>query len=65
MRTWYNLTLMMVRETSNGSYTAPAMLLGQSEALKPIDVSIHLWCGDALGAGMAAATSQRRFLMMR
>jgi hypothetical protein len=42
-----------------------AMLLGQSEALKLINVSIHLWCGAALGAGAAAATSRRKFLMMR
>jgi hypothetical protein len=26
-----------------------SMLLEQSEALKLIDVSIHLWCGTALG----------------
>jgi hypothetical protein len=65
IRTWYNLMLMMVRETSSGSCPAPAMLLGQSEASKLIDVSIHLWCGTAFGAGAAAATSQCRFLMMR
>jgi hypothetical protein len=29
IRTWYNLTLTMVGETSNESYLTPAMLLGQ------------------------------------
>jgi hypothetical protein len=38
---WYNLMLAMARETSSGSFPAPAMLLGQSVALKLIDVSIH------------------------
>jgi hypothetical protein len=33
IRTWYNLMLVMVGETISGSYMAPAMLLGQSEAL--------------------------------
>jgi hypothetical protein len=65
IRTWYSLTLMMVGETSSGTYPARAMLLGQSEASKLIDVSIHLWCGAALGVGTTAATSWRRFLMMR
>jgi hypothetical protein len=41
------------------------MFLGQSEASKPIDVSIHLRCGAALGAGAAATTARRRVLMMR
>jgi hypothetical protein len=65
IRTWYNLTLTMAGETSSGSYPALAMLLGQSDALKLIDVSIDLWCGAALGAGVATATSRRRFLMMQ
>jgi hypothetical protein len=33
------------------------MLLGQSEVLKLIHVSNHLWCGTALGALAAVATS--------
>jgi hypothetical protein len=57
--------LMIVGETSSGTCPALAMLLGQSEALKMIDVSIHLWCGATLGLGRATATSQRKFLMMR
>jgi hypothetical protein len=57
--------LTMVRETSSGSCPAPIMLLGQSEASKLINVSIHLWCGVALGASAATATSQRRFITMR
>jgi hypothetical protein len=65
IRTWYNLTLMMVGETSSGSYPTPAMLLGQSEASKLIDVSINLWCGAALGAGAVSTTSRRRFLTMQ
>jgi hypothetical protein len=65
IRMWYSLMLMMVREMSSGSYPALVMLLEQSEALKLIDVSIHLWCGTTFGAGAAVATSQRRFLMMR
>jgi hypothetical protein len=65
IRTWYNLMLTMVGETSSGSYPAHVMLLGQSEASKLIDVSIHLWCDTAFGAGAVAATSRRRFLMMR
>jgi hypothetical protein len=65
IRTWYRLMLMMARETNNESYPAPAMLLGQSEAPKLIDVSIHLWCGAALWAGVAATTSRCRLLTMR
>jgi hypothetical protein len=65
IRTWYNLMLTMVEETSSGSCPAPAMLLGQSKASKMIDVSIHLWCGVAFGAGAATTISWRRFLMMR
>jgi hypothetical protein len=57
--------LTLVGETTSESCPAPATLLGQLEALKLIDVSIHLWCGAAFGAGAAAATSRRRFLMMR
>jgi hypothetical protein len=65
IRMWYSLMLMMVGETSSGSYLTPAMLLGQSEASKLIDISIHLWCGTAFGAGVATATSQHRIFMMR
>jgi hypothetical protein len=65
IRIWYSLTLMMVKETSSGSYPAPAMLLGQSVASKLIGVSIYLWCGAALGADATVATSRRRFLTMR
>jgi hypothetical protein len=64
MRMCYSLMLMMVGEMSSGSYPAPAMVLGQLEALKLIDVSIHLWCSTTFGAGAAAATSRRRFFMM-
>jgi hypothetical protein len=32
IKTWYNLTLAMVGETSSESCPAPAILLGQSEA---------------------------------
>jgi hypothetical protein len=64
-RTWYNLMLVMVSEMRSGSYPAPAMFLGQSAASKPINVSIHLWWGAGLGAGVATATAQHRVLMMR
>jgi hypothetical protein len=64
IRTWYNLNLAMVGEMTSGSYPAPAMFLGQSEASKPIDVSIQLWWGATLGTSAAAATTQRRELMM-
>jgi hypothetical protein len=43
IRTWYSLTLEMVREMTSWSCPAPAMFLVQLEALKPMDVSIHLW----------------------
>jgi hypothetical protein len=36
---------------------SPTMFLGQSKAMKPMDVSIHLWWGASLGAGAAAATA--------
>jgi hypothetical protein len=42
IRMWYVFMLMMVGETSSRSCPTPAMLLGQSEALKLIDVSIHM-----------------------
>jgi hypothetical protein len=42
IRTWYNLMLAMVGETISGSCSAPSMFLGQFEASKLIDVSIHL-----------------------
>jgi hypothetical protein len=64
IRMWYILMLMMVEEMKSRSYLAPAILLGQSEVSKLIDVSIHLWCGVAFGAGAATTTSRRRFLMM-
>jgi hypothetical protein len=57
IKTWYNLTLAMVGETSSGSYPTPAMLLEQSEASNPIGVSTHLLCGAAFGAGATVAIS--------
>jgi hypothetical protein len=42
IKTWYNLTMAMVGETSSGSYLVPAMLLGQLEASDSIGVSNHL-----------------------
>jgi hypothetical protein len=65
IKTWYNMTLEMVRKTSRGSYPAPTLLLGQSEASNPIGVSTHLWCGAAFGARATAAISQRRVLTTR
>jgi hypothetical protein len=65
IKMWYNLTLVMVGETSSGSCPVPTMLLGQSEASNPIGISTHLRCGDALNAGAAAAISQHMVLMMR
>jgi hypothetical protein len=62
-RTWYNLMLVMVEETRSVSYSAPALFLGQLEASKMIDVSIHLWWGTALVVGAAAATARSRVLM--
>jgi hypothetical protein len=62
IKTWYNLMLEMVGETSSGSCPVPAMLLGQSEASNPIGVSTHLWCGAAFGARATAAISRRRVL---
>jgi hypothetical protein len=38
------------------------MFLGQSKASKPIDISIHLWWGTALGAGAAVTTARCRVL---
>jgi hypothetical protein len=61
IRTWYNLVLMMVKETSSGSCPAPTTLLGQLEALK----LNHLWCGVAFGVGASVVTSRHRFLTMR
>jgi hypothetical protein len=63
--TWYNLMLVMVGETSSESCPTPTMLFGQLEASNPIGVSIHLWCGAALGTGAAAAISWRMVLTMR
>jgi hypothetical protein len=65
IRTWYNLLLAMVGETSNGSCPTPDMRFRQSEALNPINVSTHLRCGAAFGAGAAAAISRRKVLTMR
>jgi hypothetical protein len=65
IRTWYNLTLTMVGETSSGSCPVPTMLLGQSVTSNPIGVSTHLLCGAAFGAGAAAAISRRKVLKMR
>jgi hypothetical protein len=42
IRMWYNMTLAMVGEPTSGSYLAPTIFLGQSEASNPIDNSIHL-----------------------
>jgi hypothetical protein len=53
IKKWYSLTLEMVGEMISGSYPAPVMFLGQSEASKPIDVSIHLWCSASLGKGQS------------
>jgi hypothetical protein len=61
-RTWYNLMLAMVGDTSSGSCLASDMFLGQSEKSKMIDISIHLWWGAALGASAAIATTQHRVL---
>jgi hypothetical protein len=57
--------LAMVGETSSENCPTPTMFLGQSEALKPINISIHLWCGAALGAGATTATSRRSVLTGR
>jgi hypothetical protein len=65
IRTWYSLTLAMVGETSSSSYPAPAMLLGQSEASNPIEVSTHMRCGATFDARAAAAISQRKVLTIR
>jgi hypothetical protein len=65
IRTWYNLMFVMARDMSSGSCPVPAMLLGQSNESKLIGVSIHLWCGAALGAGTATAFSWRSVLPMR
>jgi hypothetical protein len=64
IRMWYSLMLTMVGEMSSGRCPAPAMLSGQSEASKLIDVSFHLWCSSTFGAGAAAATSRCRFWTM-
>jgi hypothetical protein len=40
-RTWYNLMLAMVGETTNESCLTPDMFLGQSKASNTIDISIH------------------------
>jgi hypothetical protein len=65
IRMWYNLMLAMVREMTSGSYPAPTIFLGQSEASKQIDISIHLWCGAALGAGAVVVIARHRVLMTR
>jgi hypothetical protein len=62
---WYNLMLAMVGETTSKSYPAPAMFFMQSEVLKPMDVSIHLWWSVALSAGAATATVWCNVLMTR
>jgi hypothetical protein len=58
IKTWYNLTLVMVGETSSGNYPMPAILLGQSEASNPIRVPTHLSCDAAFDGGATAAISQ-------
>jgi hypothetical protein len=65
IKMWYNLMLVMAEEMSSGSYPTPAIFLGQSEVSKPINISIHLWCGAALGAGTVTATARCRVLMTR
>jgi hypothetical protein len=65
IRTWYNLTLVIVGETSSRSCPAPAMLLGQTVASNPTRVSTHLRCGAAFSAWAATVISQRKVLMMR
>jgi hypothetical protein len=65
IKTCYNLMLAMVGETSSESCLSPGMLLGQSKASNPINVSIHLWCGAFLGVGATAAISRCKVLMMR
>jgi hypothetical protein len=65
IKTWYNLTLEMVGETSSGSCPASAMLLEQLEASNLIEVSTHMRCGAAFGVEAAAAISQHRALTTR
>jgi hypothetical protein len=49
----------------SGSTPAPAMLSGQSDALKEMVVPLHRWCGTALGTpGTAERTSRRRDLKL-
>jgi hypothetical protein len=62
---WYSLMLEMVGETSSGSCTAPAMLLGQSEVSNPIGVSTHLRCGAAFSAEATATISRCTVLTPR
>jgi hypothetical protein len=65
IKTWYNLTLEMVGETSSGSYPASAMLLVQSKASKLIRISTHLRCDAAFTSGAATAISRRGVLTTR
>jgi hypothetical protein len=47
IKTWYSLTLEMLRETNSGSRLAPAMLLGAVRGVEP-NRSFHpltVWCG--------------------
>jgi hypothetical protein len=64
IKTWYNLMLAMVGETSSGSCPTPTMLFGQLEASNLVRVSTHLWCGAAFGVGVAAAISWCKVFMM-
>jgi hypothetical protein len=61
----YSLTLEIVGETSRGSCPVSAMLLGQSEASNPIEVSTHLQCGAAFGAEVTVVISQCNILTTR
>jgi hypothetical protein len=64
-RMLYIMMLVMVGETNSGRCLTPTMFLGQSKVSKPIDVSIHLWWGVALGARAAATTARHRVLTTR
>jgi hypothetical protein len=49
----------------SGSTPAPAMMSGQSDALKEMVVPLHRWCGAVLGIpGTVERTSRRRDLTL-
>jgi hypothetical protein len=62
---WYSLMLAMVGEMTSGSYPAPDIFFGQSEASNAIDVSKHLWWGIAHGASVTTATTRRSVFLTR